>query len=162
MTCISYILVAFFSVVCLFFNFFETFPSLKKQHTHNNNFYTQLLKRSKSHHVPRIRRVRATVFDHQGTNYNHLSFRNSFSFSFARFYSLPSGAFAAAERISSRRSENKHLVSRFSLYYLTGTKLQTKTPGDRGAKSEHPRREERGEDAEIKSRTKGMIIRFLL
>jgi hypothetical protein len=145
----------------LFFNFFETFPSLKKQHTHNNHFYTQLLKRSKSHHVPRIRRVRATVFDHQGTNYNHLSFRNSFSFSFARFYSLPSGAFAAAERISSRRSENKHLVSRFSLYYLTGTKLQTKTPGDRGAKSEHPRREERGEDAEIKSRTKGMI-RFLL
>jgi len=69
---------------------------------------------------------------------------------------LPSGAFAAAERISSR-SENKRLISRFSLYYLTGTKLQTKTPGDRGAKSEHPRREERGEDAEIKSRTKGMI-----
>ena len=72
MTCISYILVAFFSVVCLFFKFFETFPSLKKQHTHNNHFYTQLLKRSKSHHVPRIRRVRATVFDHQGTNESSL------------------------------------------------------------------------------------------
>lgn len=46
-----------------------------------------------------------------------ISFHNSFSFSFARFYSLPSGAFAAAERISSR-SENKHLISRFSLFII--------------------------------------------
>ena len=99
------------------YSFWCKTPSLKKTDTHNNHFYTQLLKRSKSHHVPRIRRVRATVFDHQGTNYNRLSFRNSFSFSFARFYSLPSGAFAAAERIASR-SENKRLIaSLFSLYY---------------------------------------------
>jgi hypothetical protein len=40
MTCISYILVAFFSVVCLFFNFFETLLHLKNRHTQQPLLYT--------------------------------------------------------------------------------------------------------------------------
>ena len=52
MTCISYILVAFFSVVCLFFNFFKKIfdcsfwcktPSLKKQ-THTTTTFIHTFK----------------------------------------------------------------------------------------------------------------------